>query len=452
MRTAPPLLALLGVLGSLCALGAHAASSPSLDAAFKKFWDARNPQEAAKAAQDIVASGVTFADALARLKAGRTYSPGAKRGSIVQLQRRSVNGDFFYELVVPENYDPARRYQLRVQLHGGVMMREASQPRGRGGRGGRGGGPLEGAEQIYVLPTAWRDAPWWSRVQVDNLDAILDSVKRTYNVDENRVVLSGVSDGASGLYYVAMKDTTPFASFLPLNGFLMVMANDQLAIDSDLFPTNLLNKPFFIVNGGQDPLYPIRTVQPFVDHLRDSGVVVDYHPRPEAGHNTAWWPEMKEPFEAFVRAHPRDPLPAMLTWEATDRDLPSRAHWLVIDRVRPPAAGDTAMPRDLNLFSGTGPNLGRELFPRSRPSGRVDLTRRGNAIEMFTRGVAELTLLLSPDVFDLSQPIVVTANGQVVSDARVEPSLPALVKWAARDNDRTMLFGAELHVRLDPLK
>jgi Predicted peptidase len=84
-----------------------------------------------------------------------------------------------------------------VQLHGGVMMRETGGPPGRGGRGGRGSGPLEGAEQIYVLPMGWRDAPWWSRLQVDNIDAILDSVKRTYNVDENRVVLSGVSDGAT---------------------------------------------------------------------------------------------------------------------------------------------------------------------------------------------------------------------------------------------------------------
>jgi hypothetical protein len=183
-----------------------------------------------------------------------------------------------------------------------------------------------------------------------------------------------------------------------------------------------------------------------VDHLKDSGVAVDYHPRPEAGHNTAWWPEMKEPFEAFVRAHPRDPLPAAITWEAAARDLPSRAHWLLIDRLRAPTPAEAPMQPELNLFSGAGLNHGKELFPRGRPSGRVDLVRRGNAVEIRARGVAELTLLLSPDAFDFSKPIVVTANGQVVSDRQVEPSVATLVKWAARDDDRTMLFGAELHV------
>src|SRR4029078_4551465 len=148
-------------------------------------------------------------------------------------------------------------YQVRVQLHGGVMMRETSEPRAcRGGRGGS-GLPPPGAEQIYVMPVSWRDAPWWSRAQIENIDAILDSVKRTYNVDENHVVAAGVSDGAPGLYYVAMRETTPFASFLPLNGFMMVLANDRVGADAELFPTNLLKKPLFVVNGGEDQMDPL---------------------------------------------------------------------------------------------------------------------------------------------------------------------------------------------------
>jgi len=417
------------------------AAPPTIDTAFTSFWEARNPDAAAKAAQAIAASGVAFDEALARLERGRDYSKQVKRG-VVRLQRRSILGEFFYDLSVPETYDPARKYQVRVQLHGGIMMRETSQPRGNGGIGA-----LAGAEQIYVLPAGWRDAPWWSRTQIENVDAILDAVKRTYNVDENRVAMAGVSDGATGLYYFAMRDTTPFASFLPLNGFMMVLANDRVGVDTDLFPTNLLDKPLFVVNGGHDPLYPIRSVEPYIGHLRGSGVAVDYHPRPEAAHNTAWWPELKDEFEAFVRDHPRDPYPPKLTWEASDRDLPSRAHWIVIERLRP-AAAEPRLEPDLNVFSGAGPNHGRDLFGRSRPSGRVDAVRRGNTIDLTTRGVSELTLLLSPRAFDFTQPIRVTANGRVVSEERHEPSLATLMKWAARDNDRTMLFGAEVRVTI----
>ena len=87
-------------------------------------------------------------------------------------------------------------------------------------------------------------------------------------------------------------------------------------------------------------------------------------------------------------------------------------------------------------------------FTHSRPSGRVDLVRAGNTITATTRRVVAFTLLLSPDQFDLSQPITVVADGKTVFAGTVKPSLQTLLKWAAKDNDRTMLFAAELPIRL----
>src|ERR1043166_4339893 len=110
--------------------------------------------------------------------------------------------------------------------------------------------PFPRAEQIYVVPYSWVDSPWWSDDQVGNLRNILDALKRSYNVDENRVVVSGVSDGGTGAYYIGMRDTTPYASFLALNGFIMVLANGE-SDDGRIFPNNLRNKPMFVVNGGQ---------------------------------------------------------------------------------------------------------------------------------------------------------------------------------------------------------
>ena len=85
------------------------------------------------------------------------------------------------------------------------------------------------------IPYAWADAPWWSDDQVLQPRARSSMrLKRLYNVDENRVVVSGVSDGGTGAYYVAMRETTPFASFLPLNGYLMVLAQRDIDDGDDL--------------------------------------------------------------------------------------------------------------------------------------------------------------------------------------------------------------------------
>jgi len=408
-----------------------------VDSAFQKFWAADSPAAAGRAAEDVVKSGVTFDEALRRLKQGRVYM--AQKEGVVQLSNHTSDGvEHNYAVTIPPGYDPAKRYQVRFQLHGGVGGRPDNKPRGNGQIG-----TLAGAEQFYVIPYAWNDEPWWSDDQVMNLHAIVDDLKRRYNIDENRVVVAGVSDGGTGAYFVAMRDTTPYASFLPLNGYIMVLANGEID-DGRNFPNNIRNKPLFVVNGGKDRLYPISIVEPFTRHLMRNGVQIDYHPQPDGEHNTNWWPEIKIPFEKFVADHPRDPHPDSLTWEAVDT-VNNRAHWLVIDAYGA-APGEAKELLDINVFTdslGTDP-----LFGRPKTPGRVELAKSGNTVRATTKGVTAFTLLLSPDKLDLSQPVIVTANGREVFHARVQPSLETLLKWAARDNDRTMLYAAEVKIKL----
>ncbi len=85
---------------------------------------------------------------------------------------------------------------------------------------------------------------------------------------------------------------------------------------------------------------------------------------------------------------------------------------------------------------------------KTRRAGRVDLVRTGNTVKATTRGAAEFTLLLSPDVFDFGKPLRIETNGKVAFEGSVMRSVETLATWAARDNDRTMLFAAELHVKV----
>jgi len=415
----------------------QAPAAATVDAAFQKYWDARSPAEAAKLVEGVIKSGVTYDDALRRLKQGRSYTP-QKPGVVMATNKTEDKVEHYYAVTVPPAYDPSRRYQVRFQLHGGVMGRSTNQPRNSGDIGA-----LAGAEQFYVIPYSWTEAPWWGEDQLLNMSAIVDSMKRTYNIDENRVVVSGVSDGGTGAYYLAMRETTPFASFLPLNGFIMVLANVDTGIREQLHPNNLLNKPMYVVNGGRDRLYPTSAVEPYVLHLKKAGVSIDYHPQPQGEHNTAWWPDVKESYEAFAGSHPRKPSPDRLTWETSDLTH-NRAHWLVINKLGN-QPGDVKNLSDVNDYSPIEV-LAVPMFEHRERSGRVDLLKTGNAVDAVSRGVASFTLLISPDAFDLSQPIKVTANGRTLFDAKVQPSLATLMKWAARDNDRTMLYGAEIGI------
>ena len=87
-----------------------------------------------------------------------------------------------------------------------------------------------------------------------------------------------------------------------------------------------------------------------------------------------------------------------------------------------------------------------EAFKHTKASGRVDVVRKGNIFEARTRGVAAFTLLLSPSVIDFDKPAKVVVNGKTAFDGPVERSVQTLLRYAARDNDRTMLFAAEVRV------
>ena len=520
-RTLALLVALAGTLSARPApLDAQVSA---LDALWAGFWRADSPKDAAKEADKLVKAGVPFDAAWAALKQGRPYgkAPTGER----PLRGTAQGGVAFDNYIeVPEEYDPSRAWPVRVQLHGGVDRQDPEEGRRR--RDNR----IKGEPQIYVHPFGWADAAWWHGPQVDNILSLVDRVKRQYNVDETRIYLTGTSDGGTGTFFLAMKEPSMFASFLPLIGNMGVLANAAVNADGQMYVSNMVNRPFFVVNGLNDPKYPAARVAPYLELLDKAGATMTFRPQTTGGHDTSWWISERANYERFVHEHPRVPHPALLSWETERVDRYNRVQWLVIDELgkRPSDAelldpnvvserfdpdfgirGDAKkdkgtrivqvaptsdaalmglrvndtireidgravhdLPEILAAFArNTGDRIeftvergGREevlvgpfppearrgperkLYSRGRASGRVDVVRSGNRFDARSRGVTRFTLLLSPDAIDFAAPVVVTVNGATVHDGVVAKDVGALLKWAARDNDRTMLYGAELPI------
>lgn len=524
------------LLAALWARPGGAQEPAGLDRAFETFWNAGSAKSAEKAAAGILASGASFSTVFERLAEGRSYKPGAETG---ELHWNTLPGGGALHpttVVVPKGYNPALKYPVRVYLHGGVARPDPAEiedpERLNPGRPGRPRRRLEFKERyLAVYPSGYADAQWWFSNQMANLDEILDRLKRAYNIDENRVHLMGVSDGGTGVYFVGLKDPTPWSAFFPLNGFLRVLANPSTRADGELFTTNLTNRPVYAVNGELDPLYPAIAAFPFMVMLKRAGADLTFRVMPGAGHDTSWWPTEVNPIDAFEEAHPRNPLPDSLGWETERVDRYNRVAWLVVDRLDPTknegvlAENNTLEiqePSDFGLrvdsrrgdgrkvidviadttaaamglrkgdtivrmgdaMIRTAGDMGRafdehpagtpltfevdrkgqrltmsgifppapkpvrkeEAFRHSKPSGRIAATHKGNRFEARTRGVGAFTLLLSPGMVDFDQPVTVVVNGKTAFQGAVSRDASTLLRWAARDNDRTMLFGAELKI------
>ncbi len=514
---------------SLFLVPAADADSTALDRAFERFWAAEKRGAMSRASEGILALEPDFADLLARLEAGRPYSDRVKTGRLL----RSRLTHFHYLLLVPSSYDPARRYPLRFYLHGGVNR---PAPRRRDGSWWRGDPEATDEDHLVVVPVAWNEAMWWHQNQAESLPAILQAVRREYNVDENRTSLLGISDGGTGAYFHALTGPTPWATFVSLIGHARVLANPTLGVNSQLYSSNLAGRAIYAVNGGKDPLYPTAVVEPMMRHFAALGAEVVFRPKPQAGHDLSWLSEEQQAIESFLNSHPRDPLPDRLSWETDNVKRRGRYHWLRITElgstqgdselpdpdvfpnlpqlnlgflpvrqesslpgvlvasverrsasaragIKPgdrllrvgetPVADLQALATELDRQGNFGQTLdltidrqGRQLqltlqlpaaprgqapaqiFPRKRPTGRVDVVRNGSHIAALSRGVRRFKLLLSPRQFDLAQPIRVTVNGRVAFHGQVVIDPATLLRLAVIDQDRTQLYAAELEIEV----
>ena len=245
---------------------ASAPLAASVEEALRAFWEADSTNEAEKRAAKVVATHAAFDDVLSRLKGGRSY--GAERSGRVELPTTVRLQHLDNAAEVPAEYTPSKSWALRVSLHGGVG-REAPKPgdtvRPLANR-------IPGGPEIVLHPRAWAGTEWWKREAVDNLYALVDRLKRRYNIDERRIYMTGISDGGTGTYFFGMRSATMWAACLPLNGHPSVLANPDTGVDGELFSGNLANCPLHAVNGGRDRLYPAASVAPLIEMFKKGGI------------------------------------------------------------------------------------------------------------------------------------------------------------------------------------
>ena len=408
---------------------------------FEKFFAAENPADAAAVADQLVAAGVDFDTALRAAEEGPHLCRREARrvcaalevevGPLLQQPRRRPVGLRSGHQVAVARAVARRRRAAIAEPHSAPG---ATAGRPQPGQPARTGNRIEGEKQIYLHPSGWAAAQWWDEEQIDNILRAVDALKRKYNIDESRIYITGISDGGTGVYYMALKEPNLWSSYLPLNGSIAVIRAPQNGADGEMYGNNLINAPLYIVNGELDNLYPVEQVEPHIKWLQSMGVPFVFRPQPGAEHNTAWWPTERAPYETV---RPR----ASASRASGEAVVGDRARRQVQSQ---PLAGDQrAAPRCLARNGTERPRL-LPAYQAVWPCG-CD-SQPGNTFDAKVRDVAAFTLLLSPDAIDFSKPVIVTVNGKPAFSGTVKKDPATLLRWAARDNDRTALYGAELKI------
>ena len=226
-------------------------------------------------------------DLVARLRVGALRDDGVEVGVLHADNEREARGGF--SLYVPEAWDGQASMPLVVALHGGSghgrdflwsWLREA---RGR---------------NVLVLSPTAQDRTWsimgGADVDADRLRETIESVGTRYPVDRARVLLTGMSDGATYALLLGLRSGPPFTHLAPACGVLHPL----------LFAGGLdraQDFPIYLIHGALDWMFPVYTARMGRDALLSAGARLVYREIEDLSHT-----------------YPRDENPRILEWLVSD--------------------------------------------------------------------------------------------------------------------------------------
>lgn len=150
-------------------------------------------------------------------------APWAKRkGRIVRGYASDVDGSVQpYGLVIPRSYDPKTPIRLDVVLHGSTKPQGASELKFMERFDLHGNSAAEPVDQPFIElhPLGRVENCYRWAGETDVFEAIED-VCRKYKIDRDRIVLRGMSMGASGTWHLGLKHPDRFVALGPYCGYV----------------------------------------------------------------------------------------------------------------------------------------------------------------------------------------------------------------------------------------
>ncbi|MBV7441616.1 hypothetical protein KRX57_09295 [Weeksellaceae bacterium TAE3-ERU29] len=356
-----------------------------------------------------------------------------------------------YHVHLPKNYNPKKKYPLLFFLHGAVRYNTIRDfytffKYNLGYWNRYYTKYAEQNEVILVFPSGGKKYNWMTP---DNgffmIPEMLKQIKSTINVDDNKVFITGHSNGATGSFSYLMKQSTPFAGFYGFNTYPYVFTGGT-------FIENIKNRSFINFSTDEDYYYPPKANDSLTALM--NSIQADYREYRYNGF-PHWFPKFDESEPAYVilfndlKKRERNPFPKKITWEFDDNKY-GNMDWLANIKLDTLAISPNKL-KHLNFKitewlsynekdSLISEKVDKEAFDFPRKSGKIIAEYDNNVFKIKTYQIQSFEITISPEMVDLNKNIKVYVNGKLKYDQKVKYDKIFMLKNFQKNMDKEQIW------------
>jgi dienelactone hydrolase len=445
---------LLGLLlGSLLVVGAKQAraqddtqdtaqhSTLDLQQELRRVVDTVAPKARRQAAIALARRKDVSLDSLLQAVQGfgafEEHAAGTERVEVPLWNGKSTDATEIF-CYVPKSYDPEKPSPLLLTGHGtGGSGRGMTRPWQR---------LAEKLHMVVVAPSEAGENKGWDFTPRSRTAAMaaVRWARRRFNVDENRVFLTGISRGGHMAWDLALRFPDRFAAIAPMIGGPRL--NTSQGQNNLRYIENITTLPIRDLQGSKDDASMVRNLRLAFDKLKRLGAkdarLIEF---PELGHSFRFG---AVDWEEFFGGACRDPVPKRVVRLCANKSE-TRAFWVQVvstDREVQENFRIKVKQKEYAEWEQKGVHL---LLVREaeRHTGRVEATMLGKGrFQVDARKVRKVRLLLTAAMFERGKPVEVTFNGRKRKHTAFPSKRVLLLEFAERF-DRTFLPVAQVDVR-----
>lgn len=393
---------------------------------------------------------ITDAETLYKeLKAYNPYKTKQLRDYSLSLPvNDSVRTSFLVHL--PQNYSPQKKYPVLLFLHGAVRNNALTDfQTAETNLKGWNRYYTQYADQhevILVFPKGSRQYNWMTPDDgFFMIPEIVKKIKKAIHVDDNKIFISGHSNGATGSFSYLMKQPTPFSGFYGFNTYPKVFTGGT-------FVENIKNRSFINFSTDEDYYYPPGANDDLTRLMAE--IKADYKEYRYTGF-PHWFPQFDESEAAYrilfsdLAKRERNPFPEHISWEFDD-DKYGNIDWLAdirLDTLQ--AAEDWHQERNFRITqwldydkkdSLITLSVDKNAFDFPRKSGRIKAGYADNVFRIETSRINSFRINISPEMVNLRKKVKVYVNGKLYYHQKIKYNPEFMLRNFENNKDREQVW------------